>query len=214
MLGQYSSANTAGEAFGVIKKTVLHNINRRFTLGCLAGVTLKVLFARNPNVLHTTPNTPIIVFDTVKGQAYYYSSVKQTCSALLYGGKSSALLKNYVNSSVLFGDRYALLTEAEYYSDVTPVNGPMPLLTEKLYRQSGKPANPVVVVDTLVTPVSATLCQSSGDALIFLGHSSSKATGFLKQYLDNDKLLKGRYKIYSSANYHGVITTQYVKPKV
>jgi hypothetical protein len=194
---EYDSAAKAGEAYDVIKKTVLSNINRRFTLGCVAGVALKVLFARNPNVNHTTPNTKIVIVDTLKGLAYSYFSANQACLALLYGGKSTALLNTYVDKDVLDGDRYSIYSEDEYYSDITVVKGPIPLLTEKLRRRAGKPAIPVVVVDTLSATESATLCQTTGSALLFLGHSSPKATGFLKPYLDTNVLLKDQYKIHS-----------------
>lgn len=204
MLGSYGSSNQAAMNYGISKKTVLHCINRNFVKVTIAGLALQVMFTRNPGLEHGTAATPIVVVDTFTGLAYLYSSLKKTCLALLYGGKTTALLKTYVNSSVFFGDRYALLTETEYLGAPTLV-GPQPLLSKKMRRAAGKPAKPVILVDTTTDPQVVTRCASAGDALLFLGHSSSAATSFLKRYIKTGNLYKKKYKIMYAEDYPGAI---------
>lgn len=67
----HTSANDAAKAFDISKRSVLYNINRRFATCILGGITVKILFTRNPNTPIGTPNTTVIILDTLMNCAYF-----------------------------------------------------------------------------------------------------------------------------------------------
>lgn len=202
-ISTHSSANNAAQSFYISKHSALFNMNRRFAACIVGGVLMKVLFAWNPDTPIGTLSTAVIVIDTYTNTSYKYESLKQVCKALLYGGKTTALKNTYLNFPVLFGDRYSIVTSDEYLLNTPPVVGPMPLLDEKLKRRGGKPAKEIVLFDTFANTATVFPTKS---AVLQHFQMNVKGTSTLSRYIDNDKLFKSQYKLYSRDNYQGDIT--------
>lgn len=81
LLDTYSSATSAAKDFGVNKRSVLLNINKKFVKGIIAGATTFLLFCRKPGV-DLANNIATIVTDIKSGISYSYPSIGQAKMAI------------------------------------------------------------------------------------------------------------------------------------
>jgi len=102
---EYSGGQVAGKDCGVSKKTVLRNINKILTNCVIAGVNVKLFFARNTSVpASPTQPTPIILKDVLNNKAFYYGSIQEGMRALgmSEGMRTNAIRKDYLGTSRIY----------------------------------------------------------------------------------------------------------------
>lgn len=106
---EFSGGQVAGKACGVSKKTVLRNINKIFTNCTVAGVSVKLFFARSTKVPATrTLPTPVILKDILNDKAYYYNSIQEGMRALSMpeSSRSSTLRKYYLEGGRIYHSQW------------------------------------------------------------------------------------------------------------
>lgn len=152
IIEKFNGLKEAASSTGVSTSDIKYNMNKQFIICSVDGNDSFMLFARNINEINLS-SVSVIVIDTLKNNAYYFSTAVAAITALRIrkSAKSGFITSRYLNTNKKYKQRFLFVKPSDYQGSLPLIKTGEPIISDEEAKDMPKGKQKSIVLYNIFT---------------------------------------------------------------